>query len=158
MKIELTYSTLFRFSILLFFLTSATPDFVLVANDLHFFIYSQWLFACSSSPIGTLQQVVKHVQTQRQINQTMSMIFNFGKPNSRQDQFFNYTRLFLQRILIYNKSFFYNRFTLQQNSNRSIHLFIFTGVAFGVFDIIYFLSCLKDTKYKPVFVANVQKK
>ena len=45
--------------------------------------------------------------------------------------------LLYKRIVLYNKIILYNR------TIGLFFLFIFTGVTFGVFDIIYFLLALK---------------
>ena len=59
-------------------------------------------------------------------------------------------------------SFFYNGFTLPYNRIKlydrtisSLVLLIFTGVTFGVFDIIYFCLALKALDIIPVFVMNM---
>ena len=45
--------------------------------------------------------------------------------------------------LLYNKVVLYNRIILYNRTISSLVLFIFTGVTFGVFDIIYFRLALK---------------
>ena len=40
--------------------------------------------------------------------------------------------------LLYNRIVLYNRITLYNRTISSLVLFMFTGVIFGVFDIIYF--------------------
>ena len=45
--------------------------------------------------------------------------------------------------LLYNKIVLYNRIILYNKTISSLVLFIFTGVTFGVFDIIYFRLALK---------------
>ena len=53
--------------------------------------------------------------------------------------------------LLYNRTVLYNRIILCNRTIRSLVLFIFTGVTFGVFDS----SCVEGTGYWPVFVVNV---
>ena len=55
--------------------------------------------------------------------------------------------LLYNRIVLHNGIILYNRISL-------LVLFIFTGVTFGVFDIIYFCF-VTGTGYWPVFVVNV---
>ena len=45
--------------------------------------------------------------------------------------------------LLYNRIVLYNRIILYNKTISSLVLFIFTGVIFGVFDIIYFRLALK---------------
>ena len=45
--------------------------------------------------------------------------------------------------LLYNRTVLYNRIILCNRTISSLVLFIFTGVIFGVFDIIYFRLALK---------------
>ena len=45
--------------------------------------------------------------------------------------------------LLYNRIVFYNRIVLYSRPISSLVLFIFTGVTFGLFDIIYFRLALK---------------
>ena len=45
--------------------------------------------------------------------------------------------------LLYNRITLYNRIILHNRTISSLVLFIFTGVTFGVFDIIYFRLALK---------------
>ena len=45
--------------------------------------------------------------------------------------------------LLYNKVVLYNRIILYNRTISSLVLFTFTGVTFGVFDIIYFPLALK---------------
>ena len=45
--------------------------------------------------------------------------------------------------LLYNRIVLYNRIILYNTTISSLILFIFTDVAFGVFDIIYFHLALK---------------
>ena len=45
--------------------------------------------------------------------------------------------------LLYNRTVLYNRIILYNRTISSLVLFIFTGVIFGVFDIIYFRLALK---------------
>ena len=45
--------------------------------------------------------------------------------------------------LLYNRTVLYNRIILYNRTIRSLILFIFAGVTFGVFDIIYFRLALE---------------
>ena len=45
--------------------------------------------------------------------------------------------------LLNNRIVLYNRITLYNRTTRSLVLFMFTGVTFGVFDIIHFRLALK---------------
>ena len=59
--------------------------------------------------------------------------------------------------LLYNRIVLYNRIILYNRTISLLVLFIFTGVTFGVFNIIdnLFSSCVKGTGYWPVFMVNV---
>ena len=46
-------------------------------------------------------------------------------------------------VVLYNRIIVYNRIILYNKTISPLVLFIFTGVAFGVFDIIYFRLALK---------------
>ena len=46
--------------------------------------------------------------------------------------------------LLYNRIIPYNRIILYNRTISSLVSFIFTGVTFGVFDIIYFCLALKE--------------
>ena len=50
---------------------------------------------------------------------------------------------FSTMYLLYNRTVLYNRIILCNRTISSLVLFIFTGVTFGVFDIIYFRLALK---------------
>ena len=68
--------------------------------------------------------------------QSISVVFCFLVPDVLKLAF-STMDLFYKRIVLYNTIIFYNRTT------RSLVLFIFAGVPFGVFDIIYFRLALK---------------
>ena len=56
--------------------------------------------------------------------------------------------------LLYNKIVFYNRIILCNRTISLLVLFIFTGVTFGVSDIIYSRLALKALDIWPVFMVN----
>ena len=56
--------------------------------------------------------------------------------------FLKIVRFFIMDLL-YNRIVLYNRIILYNRTISSLVLFIFTGVTFGVFDIIYFRLALK---------------
>ena len=68
--------------------------------------------------------------------QSISVIFCFLVPDVLKIAFSTMDLLY-NRIVLYNRIILYNR------TISSLVLFIFTGVIFGVFDIIYFRLALK---------------
>ena len=68
--------------------------------------------------------------------QSISVIFCFLVPDVLKIAFF-------AMDLLYNRIVLYNRIILYNRTISSLVLFIFTGVTFGVFDIIYFRLALK---------------
>ena len=68
--------------------------------------------------------------------QSISVIFCFLVPDVLKIAFSTMDLLY-NRIVLYNRIILYNR------TISSLVSFIFTGVTFGVFDIIYFLLALK---------------
>ena len=68
--------------------------------------------------------------------QNISVIFCFLVPNVLKIAFSTIELLYI-RIVLYNRIILYNR------KISSLVLFIFTGVTFRVFDIIYFRLALK---------------
>ena len=68
--------------------------------------------------------------------QSISVIFCFLVPDALKIAF-------SKMYLLYNRTVLYSRIVLCNRTISSLVLFIFTGVTFGVFDIIYFRLALK---------------